>query len=85
MAETVYLLCAATSTLCAVLLFRGYGRTRTRLLFWSALCFLFLAANNAMLVIDLIVLPDVDLSTWRTVPAVVGFGVLLYGLVWEAE
>jgi hypothetical protein len=85
MAETVYLLCAATSTLCAVLLFRGYGRTRTRLLFWSALCFLFLAVNNAMLVIDLIVVPDVDLSTWRTVPAVVGFGVLLYGLVWEAE
>jgi hypothetical protein len=85
MAETVYLLCAATSTLCAVLLFRGYGRTRTRLLFWSALCFLFLAVNNTMLVIDLIVVPDVDLSTWRTVPAVVGFGVLLYGLVWEAE
>ena len=85
MAETVYLLCAATSSLCAGLLLRGYRRTQTRLLFWSGLCFLGLAFNNAMLVIDLMVVPDVDLSTWRTLPAVIGFGLLLYGLVWESE
>lgn len=85
MAETVYLLCAATSSLCAGLLLRGYRRTQTRLLFWSGLCFLGLAFNNAMLVIDLMVVPDVDLSTWRTVPAVIGFGLLLYGLVWESQ
>lgn len=85
MAETVYLLCAATSSLCAVLLLRGYRRTQTRLLFWSGLCFLGLAVNNAILVIDLIVVPDIDLSTWRTLPAVIGFGLLLYGLVWESE
>lgn len=85
MAETVYLLCAATSSLCAGLLLRGYRRTQTRLLFWSGLCFLGLAFNNAILVIDLIVVPDVDLSTWRTLPAVIGFGLLLYGLVWESE
>jgi uncharacterized protein DUF5985 len=85
MAETVYLLCAATSSLCAVLLLRGYGRTRTRLLFWSGLCFVGLAVNNALLVVDLMVVPDVDLSTWRTVPAVFGLGLLLYGLTWESE
>jgi hypothetical protein len=85
MAETVYLLCAATSSLCAVLLLRGYWRTQTRLLFWSGLCFLGLALNNAVLVVDLIVVPDVDLSTWRTVPAVIGLSLLLYGLVWESE
>jgi hypothetical protein len=86
MAETVYLLCAATSSLCAVLLLRGYRRTQTRLLFWSGLCFLGLALNNAVLVVDLVVLPDVvDLSTWRTVPAVIGLSLLLYGLVWESE
>jgi hypothetical protein len=27
----------------------------------------------------------VDLSTWRTIPAVLGIAVLIYGLVWEAE
>lgn len=85
MAEIVYLLCAATSSLCAWLLLRGYWRSQTRLLFWSGLCFLGLAVNNAMLVSDLIIFPDVDLSTLRTVPAVIGLGLLLYGLVWEAE
>jgi hypothetical protein len=83
MVETVYLLCAATSAVCAVLLLRAHRRTRTPLLLWSALCFVGLALNNAMLVIDLIVLPDVDLSTWRLVPALVGVGLLVYGLVWE--
>ena len=53
MAEFVYTLCAATSILCAWLLFRGYRRHRTRLLFWSALCFSGLALNNALLLFDL--------------------------------
>jgi len=85
MAEAVYLLCAATSSLCAVLLLRAYARTRTRLLLWSGLCFTGLALNNTLLVVDLIVVPDTDLSTWRLVPAVIGVALLLYGLVWESE
>jgi hypothetical protein len=85
MAEAVYLLCAATSSLCAVLLLRAYARTGTRLLLWSGLCFTGLALNNAVLVVDLILVPDIDLSTWRLVPAVVGVALLLYGLIWEAE
>jgi hypothetical protein len=85
MAETVYLLCAATSAACAVLLLRAHHRTGTRLLLWSGLCFVGLALNNAMLVVDLILVPEVDLSTWRLVPAVAGVAVLLYGLVWESE
>ena len=85
MAEAVYLLCAATSSLCAVLLLRAYARTRTRLLLWSGLCFTGLALNNTVLVVDLIVVPDIDLSTWRLVPAVVGVALLLYGLIWESE
>jgi hypothetical protein len=85
MAETVYLLCAVTSLVCAALLFRAYGRTGTRLLFWSGLCFVGLAANNSLLVIDLLVVRDVDLSTWRLVPSMTGLGLLLYGLVWEVE
>lgn len=85
MAEAVYLLCALTSAACAVLLVRGYHRSRSRLLLWSSLCFVGLAANNAILVVDRLVVPGVDLSAWRLVPAVIGVGVLVYGLVTEGE
>ena len=85
MAEAVYLLCAVTSSLCALLLLRAYARTGTRLLMWSGLCFLGLALNNALLVVDLIIVPDTNLSTWRLVPAVLGVALLLYGLIWESE
>jgi len=85
MAEIVYLLCALTSTLCAVLLLRAYARTRTRLLMWSGLCFVGLALSNGLLVLDLMILPDVDLSTVRLVPAALGLALLVYGLVWESE
>lgn len=85
MAEAVYILCAVTSLACAALLLRGYWRTTTRLLLWSGLCFAGLALNNVVLVIDLIVVPDSDLSTWRLVPAAAGLVLLVYGLVWDAE
>lgn len=85
MSQAVYLLCALTSAICAVLLVRGYRRSRSRLLLWSSLCFVGLAANNAVLVYDRLVVPDVDLSAWRLVPAVIGVGVLVYGLVAEGE
>lgn len=85
MAEAVYLLCAATSSLCAVLLLRAFGRTGTRLLMWSGLCFTGLALNNLVLVVDLMIVPDIDLSNWRLVPAVIGVALLLYGLIWESE
>ena len=85
MAEAVYLLCAVTSSLCAVLLLRAHARTGTRLLLWSGLCFFGLALNNALLVVDLMIVPDTDLSTWRLVPAVLGVALLLYGLIWESE
>lgn len=85
MAKAVFLLCALTSVTCAVLLYRAFRRSRSRLLLWSALCFMALAINNSMLVLDRILLPAVDLSLWRQVPALVGIALLLYGLVWDAE
>jgi hypothetical protein len=85
LAIIVYVLCAATSALCAALLLRGYARTRTRLLFWSGLCFAGLALNNVLLVIDVRVVPDVDLSLWRTIPALLGVALLVWGLVWESR
>jgi hypothetical protein len=84
-ANIVYLLCAATSVTCAVLLWRGWKRSRARLLFWSALCFAGLAINNVMLIIDLRVVPHIDLSLWRLLPALAGAALLLYGLIWETR
>jgi hypothetical protein len=85
-AEWVYVLCTVTAAGCAVLLLRGYYRSQTRLLFWAGLCFVGFALNNILLFIDLIIFPtQVDLSVWRTVPAVIGISLLLYGLIWEAD
>ncbi|HEX2123836.1 MAG TPA: DUF5985 family protein [Thermoanaerobaculia bacterium] len=84
-ANVVYVLCAATSSLCAALLFRGYRSSGARLLFWSALCFIGLALNNVMLIVDVRVVPGADLSTWRMVPALAGAALLLYGLIWESR
>jgi hypothetical protein len=85
MAESVYALCAATSIVCGLLLFKGYRASRTRLLFWASLCFAFLALNNVLLFIDLIVVPQTDLSIWRTALALIGMAVLLFGLIWESR
>lgn len=83
MATLIYGLCALTSIACAALLLRGYASTRVRLLLWSGLCFTGLALNNIILFVDLRVVPEIDLSVWRTLPALVGVGLLLYGLIWE--
>lgn len=85
MAAVVYILCALASTLCAALLLRGWFASRVRLLFWSAACFVGLALNNILLVVDLLLVPEVDLATVRLVPAVVGLAVLVYGLVMEEQ
>lgn len=84
-ANVVYILCATTSTLCAILLLRGYRASRARLLFWSAVCFAGLAVSNVLLVIDVTLASGVDLSFWRVGTAIVGAGALVYGLVWEAR
>jgi hypothetical protein len=85
MAETVYVLCALTSVLCAGLLFRAYRSNRSRLLLWSTLCFVFLALNNVLLFVDLVVIPEVDLRWARTGTALFGLSTLVIGLVWESK
>lgn len=78
----VYVLCLATSVACTWLLSRTYRRTGTRLLFWSALCFAFLALNNLFVILDLLVLADVDLRLVRVLLSLAAVGVLLFGFVW---
>ncbi|MBX3470005.1 MAG: hypothetical protein KF878_24270 [Planctomycetes bacterium] len=85
MAEAVYLLGSILSALCAVMLLRGYARTGHRLLLWTCLCFLGLTLNNAILFVDMVLVPATNLSIVRLVPALVGLTLLLYGLIWEAE
>ena len=85
MADVVYVLCALTSLACAVLLWRGWRRSRARLLFWSAMCFVGLFLNNVLLIVDLRFVPQVDLALVRTLPALLGAMALVYGLVWDTE
>jgi hypothetical protein len=85
MAEAVYLLCAITSTCCAALLFRGFAGSRTSLLFWSGLCFAGLAINNVLLFLDLVIVPNIDLSIVRGLSALLAVAVLVFGLVWESR
>lgn len=83
-AEAVYLLATFTSLVCAVLLARGYMRSRVRLLLWSAICFACFSINNALVFLDFIMLPLNDLSPVRALPAAVGVILLCYALVTEA-
>jgi hypothetical protein len=85
MAEFVYILCAASSLFCALLLFRSYHKQRSRLLLLSTLCFLGLAINSVLVVVDLLVLPQADLRLARTLTAFVSVLVFLLGLIWEAQ
>ena len=85
MAETVYLLCAATSLTAAVLLLRFWLRTRTRLLLWSCLCFVGLAANNVLVLVDRFLVPGTDLMLLRTGLALTSVILLIGGLVWESR
>lgn len=86
MPELVYTLCALTSVLCAGLLLRSYRANRSRLLLWSTLCFAFLAINNILLLIDLVLTgPDVDLRFFRSGTALAGLALLSIGLVWESR
>lgn len=81
MAQIVYILATATSLACAIMLWRGYARSGTKLLLWSSFCFFGLALNNVLLFVDLVLVPEMDLSLWRNLAALAGLTLLLYGLI----
>lgn len=85
MAHIVYILGALTSLACAILLLRGYASGRQRLLLWSGLCFVGLAISNALIFVDLVMLPTVDLYRLRLGTAAIAMAMLLYGLIWEIK
>jgi hypothetical protein len=85
MAPLFYALCTLTAALCAWLLLRSFARTRYRLLLWGGICFSGLTLNNALLVVDKVLFPDINLFTARLVLALASMIVMLYGLIWDAE
>jgi drug/metabolite transporter (DMT)-like permease len=84
-AGLVYALCAVTALACALLLLRGYRDSGARLLLWGGLCFVALTVNNLLLFVDLLLVPQFDLFTWRNVAALAGTAVLVWGLIWDAQ
>lgn len=85
MAEAVYILGTLTSLVCAILLLRVYFQSRTSLLLFSSLCFVGLAVNNILLLIDLYVVPSVDLALLRSATALAALLLLLFGLLWDTR
>ena len=80
-AKLVYALCGLTSAGCAMLLLRSYFRKRTPLLFWSGLCFVLLALSNILLFVDFVVVPELDLSVYRSLLTAAGMLMLVYGMI----
>ena len=85
MMPALYISTCLTTLLCAVLLFRAYLRVKRRLLLWSSLCFAGLTLTNALTIGDLLLLPAMDLFTYRLASTAVAMALLLYGLVWESQ
>lgn len=81
----VNILGSLTVGLCAVLLLIAYARVRQRLLLWSGLCFGGLTLSNALVVIDLAVVPEFSIYLWRLGVAALSLLLLLYGLIFESE
>ena len=81
--SALYLLLFA---LCAVLLVRNFLKSRSRMLFWSALCFALLALANLAVIFDLVIYPDdIDLRHLRLGLTLIAVAVLLFGFVWDED
>lgn len=85
MKPAAYILCTLVSLICAVLLLRGYIRGRHRLLLWSGLCFTGLTLSNALVFVDLVLLPNLDLYLVREVTTAFSVLILLFGMIWEGQ
>jgi hypothetical protein len=74
-----------TALACAVLLSRAYRSSRAPLIFWSALCFWGLSLTNALVFVDLVLVPERDLYPLRLGAGLSSIAVLLFGMVWESR
>jgi hypothetical protein len=81
----VNILGSLTVGLCALLLLRAYARVKQRLLLWSGLSFSGLTLSNALVVVDLAVVPEFSIYVWRLAVAALSLLLLLYGLIFESD
>ena len=81
----VYTVSFLASSTCAWLLVRNYLRSRTPLLLWSAACFVCLAVNNLLVIVDFVIFPEIDFGLARQAAALIGISALLYGFIWEVD
>lgn len=81
MAEAVYILCALTSGICALMLLRHYARSKVPLVMWTGICFVAFTIGNILLFVDLVVVPSEDLLMWRLGASLFGVTALLYELI----
>lgn len=81
--NTVYLLCFLTSLSCCLLLIRSYRRNKNKVLLWTAACFVLLALDNLLVVFDLVLLPNIDLSVPRLLATLLAISTLIIGFIWE--
>ena len=85
MGPTVYVLGTFVSLASAILLLRGYLRSGRKLLLWSGLCFIGMTISNALIFVDLIMVPRADLYLLRLTTAAVASMLLVYGLIWGRD
>jgi hypothetical protein len=85
MGETIYVLCALLSATCAALLLRQHRQSATPLTFWSGVGFAGLAASNALLVLDLVILPSIDMAVLRSGISLVAVLAILFGFIMQTH
>jgi hypothetical protein len=73
------------SLACAFLMIRSYLRSRTRLLLWSGVAFVFLTVENVLLFCDMVVVPQFDLRAIRAFAGLLGVSLLLCSLIVEND
>lgn len=81
MALLIFSMCFVTALGCAAILARAYLRTRHGLLLWSGLCFTALAGNEALVILDLYILPELELLAVRRAMGLLAAALMLVGLI----
>lgn len=85
MAALVYILSTLTCGVCAYIQFRQFFKMRVKLLMWIAICFAGLTLNNALLIVDILLVPLTDFSISRLIVADFSVAILAVGFVWESR
>jgi len=55
------------------------------MLFWSSLCFFGLAIDNFLLYVDVVAIPNIDLSHAPKIAGVISIMLLNFGLIWDFD